>query len=125
MNLKSLKTTLALSMAALFLASCSTAPSSTTAGGTSSTGAASTTTATSTTAAVTTTPSENGSTVNAEQVAAALKDGSAIIVDARSNDAYAGWAAGSNKMGGHIKVPLTSLQTGSQRHSMTRIISMA
>lgn len=103
MNLKSLKTTLALSMAALFLASCSTAPSSTTAGGTSSTGAASTTTATSTTAAVTTTPSENGSTVNAEQVATALKDGSAIIVDARSNDAYAGWAAGSNKMGGHIK----------------------
>lgn len=39
---------------------------------------------------------------SAEDVAAALQDSSAVVVDARSNDAYAGWAAGDNKLGGHI-----------------------
>lgn len=38
----------------------------------------------------------------AEEVAAAIKDGTAIVVDARSNEAYAGWATGGNTFGGHI-----------------------
>ncbi len=38
----------------------------------------------------------------AEEVAVAIKDGTAIVVDARSNEAYAGWATGGNTFGGHI-----------------------
>lgn len=91
-----------------------TAPTSTTAGTPSSTTASTTTAVTTpgTTTAATTTPSTTaavttsgpvGTTATAEEVAAALKDGSAIVVDARSGDAYADWAAGDNKLGGHIK----------------------
>lgn len=36
-------------------------------------------------------------------VQAALTDRSVIVVDARSNDAYSGWASGKNTMGGHIE----------------------
>jgi len=46
---------------------------------------------------------EELSVATPEEVAAALKDGTAIVVDARSNDAYAGWAVGVNTMGGHIE----------------------
>lgn len=45
---------------------------------------------------------ESAAVATAEEVAAAIKEGTAIVVDARSNDAYAGWAVGGNTMGGHI-----------------------
>lgn len=35
-------------------------------------------------------------------VAAALQDGSAIVIDSRSESAYSGWAVGENALGGHI-----------------------
>lgn len=41
--------------------------------------------------------------VTEADVQAALADGSAVVVDARSNDAYIGWASGKNTMGGHIE----------------------
>ncbi len=41
-------------------------------------------------------------TASVEDVAAALDSDSAVVVDARSDDAYAGWTTGDNKMGGHI-----------------------
>lgn len=37
-----------------------------------------------------------------EDVATAIKNDGAIVVDARSSDAYSGWATGGNTMGGHI-----------------------
>jgi thiosulfate/3-mercaptopyruvate sulfurtransferase len=37
-----------------------------------------------------------------EDVVSALKDGSAVVIDARSASAYSGWATGENKLGGHI-----------------------
>lgn len=39
----------------------------------------------------------------AEEVAAAIKEGAAVVVDARLTDTYAGWAVGGNTMGGHIQ----------------------
>lgn len=41
--------------------------------------------------------------VTAEDVKAALKDENAIVLDARINDAYNGWAVDGAKRGGHIK----------------------
>ncbi len=41
--------------------------------------------------------------VTSDDVRAALKDGSAIVVDTRENAAYAGWGVGENKLGGHIE----------------------
>ena len=38
-----------------------------------------------------------------EDVEAGLKDGKTIVLDARSNDAYNGWALDGAKRGGHIK----------------------
>ena len=38
-----------------------------------------------------------------DEVKEALTDDSAIVIDARSNDAYSGWASGKNAMGGHIE----------------------
>ena len=37
-----------------------------------------------------------------DDVKAALKDGSAVVIDARSQSAYSGWAAGENSLAGHI-----------------------
>lgn len=42
-------------------------------------------------------------TAKTEDVEAALKDGKTIVLDARSNDAYNGWALDGAKRGGHIK----------------------
>lgn len=39
----------------------------------------------------------------AEEVKEALESDTAVVADARMNDAYAGWASGENKMGGHIE----------------------
>lgn len=39
----------------------------------------------------------------AEEVKEALESDTAVVADARTNDAYAGWASGDNKMGGHIE----------------------
>lgn len=94
-------------MTAALLAGCATTTTTTTAAGTSAvtTAGAVSTTANNTTAnttAAATKASVTIGTASADEVAAALKDKSAVVVDARSNDAYAGWAAGGNKMGGHI-----------------------
>lgn len=45
---------------------------------------------------------ETFQTAAAADVKKALTDGSAIVVDARSEDAYAGWTTSNNAMGGHI-----------------------
>ena len=37
-----------------------------------------------------------------EDVKAASKDGNAVVLDARTQDAYAGWSTENNKLGGHI-----------------------
>ena len=37
-----------------------------------------------------------------EDVQSALKDGSAVVIDTRSESAYSGWAIGENTLGGHI-----------------------
>ena len=37
-----------------------------------------------------------------EDVKAALKDENAVVFDARTQDAYAGWSTENNKLGGHI-----------------------
>lgn len=37
-----------------------------------------------------------------EDVKAALKDENAVVLDARTQDAYAGWSTENNKLGGHI-----------------------
>ena len=37
-----------------------------------------------------------------EDVQSALKDGSAVVIDTRSESAYSGWATGENTLGGHI-----------------------
>ena len=47
-------------------------------------------------------PGEYDSATEAE-VKEALTDDSAIVIDARSNDAYIGWASGKNTLGGHIE----------------------
>ena len=44
---------------------------------------------------------EEGVTV--EDVKAALKDENAVVLDARTQDAYAGWSTENNKLGGHIE----------------------
>ncbi len=97
---------LTLTLSASVMAGCTPAPATTTSGSSStsaSTTAAATTTPGTTTASATTTAGTSGTIATAEEVAAALKDGSAIVVDARTGDAYAGWAADGNKLGGHIK----------------------
>ena len=38
-----------------------------------------------------------------EEVKGALSDDSSVVADTRTGDAYAGWAAGKNTMGGHIE----------------------
>ena len=38
-----------------------------------------------------------------DEVVAALHDGSAVVIDTRSESAYSGWAIGESTMGGHIK----------------------
>jgi 3-mercaptopyruvate sulfurtransferase SseA len=81
---------LALLTAAALLAGCAkkTAPADTTGGtaGTDTTG---------TTAAA-------GTTATADDVKAALADKSAIVADARSEDAYSGWSTAKYQKGGHI-----------------------
>ena len=47
-------------------------------------------------------PGEYDSATEAE-VKEALTDDSAIVIDARSNDAYIEWASGKNTLGGHIE----------------------
>ena len=37
-----------------------------------------------------------------QDVQSALKDGSAVVIDTRSQSAYSGWATGENTLGGHI-----------------------
>lgn len=39
---------------------------------------------------------------SAEDVQTALSDGSAIVVDARTESSYSGWVCGGNQLGGHI-----------------------
>ncbi len=40
--------------------------------------------------------------VTSEDVKAALADANAVVLDARTQDAYAGWSTENNKLGGHI-----------------------
>ena len=48
------------------------------------------------------TASGSYSAATTDDVKAALKDGSAVVIDARSQSAYSGWAAGENTLAGHI-----------------------
>jgi len=77
---------LALAMSAALLAGCGAS------------GAASSASAGSSSAAA----SAAAGTATADDVKSALSDGSAIVVDTRSEAAYSGWASGSYTMGGHI-----------------------
>lgn len=94
-----LSSMIALGLSAMLLGGCAGTPATTTTTITGAeTGAADTTTP-----AESTTAGENEKIASVQDVVDALKDPSAVVVDARSNDAYAGWATGSNKLGGHIK----------------------
>lgn len=48
------------------------------------------------------TSKETTTELTSEDVKAALEDENAVVLDARPQDAYAGWSTESNKLGGHI-----------------------
>lgn len=46
---------------------------------------------------------QNTAEVTSDDVKAALADANAVVLDARTQDAYAGWSTENNKLGGHIE----------------------
>ncbi len=48
------------------------------------------------------TTTEETKEATTDDVKAALKDDNAVVLDARTQDAYAGWSTKNNKLGGHI-----------------------
>lgn len=100
MKQKLLSSIIAMGLFGTMLAGCAATPATTT---TPTTTAGVTTAVNPTTPSPATTAVLNEKIAGVKEVVEALKNSSAVVVDARSNDAYIGWAAGDNKLGGHIK----------------------